>query len=74
MPISSSKKQTKLDGNRKQKALDLAREKKGKLTYDDLNEVMPEGATAEDIDEMMVVVGEFALLFPGQGKEGQTHL
>jgi len=81
MPISSSKKQTKLDGNRKQKALDLAREKKGKLTYDDLNEVMPEGATAEDIDEMMVmlsgmdidIVDEFRVDTESQKKQQQRE-
>ncbi len=55
MPISS-KKQTKLDSNHKRQALDLAQEKEGKLTYDDLNEMMPEGASAEDIDEMMVML------------------
>ncbi len=81
MPISSSKKQTKLDGNRKQKALDLARGKKGKLTYDDLNEVMPEGATAEDIDEMMVmlsgmdidIVDEFRVDTESQKKQQQRE-
>jgi RNA polymerase primary sigma factor len=56
MPICS-RKQTRLDGDRKQKALDLAKEKKNKLTYDDLNLVLPEGASAEDIDELMVMLG-----------------
>ena len=56
MPICS-RKQTRLDGDRKQKALDLAKEKKNKLTYDDLNLVLPDGASAEDIDELMVMLG-----------------
>ncbi|MGI6459806.1 MAG: RNA polymerase sigma factor RpoD [Candidatus Hydrogenedentales bacterium] len=37
--------------------MDLAKEKKNKLTYDDLNLVLPEGASAEDIDELMVMLG-----------------
>ena len=42
----------------KQKALKLAREKSGKLTYDDLNTILPEDATAEQIDEMMVTLSD----------------
>ncbi|MDP7640269.1 MAG: hypothetical protein QGG73_11235, partial [Candidatus Hydrogenedentes bacterium] len=34
----------------KQRALDLAKEKKGTLTYDDLNDLLPSTATAELID------------------------
>ncbi|MCP4641716.1 MAG: RNA polymerase sigma factor RpoD [bacterium] len=37
------------------KALALAKET-GKLTYDDLNDLLPEGATSEEIDEMMVML------------------
>jgi RNA polymerase primary sigma factor len=78
MPISS-KKQTKLDGNGKQKALDLAKGKLNKLTYDDLNLVLPEGATAEDIDEMMAmlsrmdidIVDEFRVDSESQKKQQQ---
>ena len=80
MPISSKKKTT-LNGQKKQKALDLAKEKQGKLTYDDLNEVMPEGASAEDIDEMMVmlsgmdidIVDEFRVDSESQKKQQQRE-
>ncbi|MDP0919677.1 RNA polymerase sigma factor region1.1 domain-containing protein, partial [Klebsiella pneumoniae] len=62
-------------------ALDLAKEKQGKLTYDDLNEVMPEGASAEDIDEMMVmlsgmdidIVDEFRVDSESQKKQQQRE-
>ena len=80
MPISSTKKKT-LNGKKKQKALNLAKEKQGKLTYDDLNEVMPEGASAEDIDEMMVmlsgmdidIVDEFRVDSESQKKQQQRE-
>ncbi|GMW00896.1 MAG: RNA polymerase sigma factor SigA [Candidatus Hydrogenedentota bacterium] len=39
----------------RKKALLLAKQK-GKLTYDDLNQILPEDATSEDIDEMMVML------------------
>ncbi|MEX2016423.1 MAG: sigma-70 factor domain-containing protein, partial [Candidatus Hydrogenedentales bacterium] len=42
----------------KQKALKLAREKAGKLTYDDLNTILPEDATTEQIDEIMVTLSD----------------
>jgi hypothetical protein len=42
----------------KQKALKLAREKSGKLTYDDLNTILPEDATTEQIDEIMVTLSD----------------
>jgi len=50
------------DGNHgqssKDKALKLAKEKSRKLTYDDLNDILPEDATAEEIDEVMVTLGD----------------
>jgi RNA polymerase primary sigma factor len=42
----------------KQRALDLAKEKKGTLTYDDLNDLLPSTATAELIDEVMVALSD----------------
>ena len=39
----------------KKKALELAK-KQGKLTYDDLNDILPEDATSEDIDELMLTL------------------
>ncbi|HIJ73813.1 MAG TPA: RNA polymerase sigma factor RpoD [Candidatus Hydrogenedentes bacterium] len=38
----------------KKRALELARSKDGKLTYDDLNEILPEEASSEEIDEIML--------------------
>jgi len=40
----------------KAKALELAKQKQGKLTYDDLNEILPADADSEDIDEIMVTL------------------
>ncbi len=51
----STRKKTKVDDKGKKKALELAKEK-GKLTYDDLNDILPEEATSDDIDEMMVML------------------
>ncbi|MFO7776601.1 MAG: sigma-70 factor domain-containing protein, partial [Candidatus Hydrogenedentota bacterium] len=39
----------------KKKALELAK-KQGKLTYDDLNDILPADATSEDIDELMLTL------------------
>jgi RNA polymerase primary sigma factor len=39
-----------------ERALQLAKEKAGKLTYDDLNQILPEDATTEQIDEVMVAL------------------
>ena len=50
-----TKKSSKTTESGKQKALELAKEK-GKLTYDDLNEILPEDASSEDIDELMVTL------------------
>ena len=38
-------------------ALDRAK-KTGKLTYDELDEILPEGATAEEIDDVMVALSD----------------
>lgn len=38
----------------KQKAAKLAKEKKGVLTFDDLNDILPSEATSDQIDEVMV--------------------
>ncbi len=56
MPIST-RKSSKVKESGKQKALKLAQEK-GTLTYDDLNKILPEDASAEDIDEVMVMLGD----------------
>ncbi len=42
----------------KDRALQLAKEKSGKLTYDDLNQILPEDATTEQIDEVMVALSD----------------
>ncbi len=42
----------------KKKALDLAKEQKGTLTYDDLNDLLPSTATADVIDEVMVALSD----------------
>jgi RNA polymerase primary sigma factor len=42
----------------KERALQLAKEKSGKLTYDDLNQILPEDATTEQIDEVMVALSD----------------
>jgi RNA polymerase primary sigma factor len=57
MPITR-KKSAKLDTDVKEKAMELAKAKKGKITYDDLNDIIPEGAasSSESIDEMMVML------------------
>ena len=54
MPISS-KKRTKLNDGDAKKALALAKQK-GALTYEELNDLLPEDATSEDIDELMVML------------------
>ena len=41
-----------------ERALQLAKEKAGKLTYDDLNQILPEDATTEQIDEVMVALSD----------------
>ena len=45
-------------GSGTERALALAKEKSGKLTYDDLNEILPEDASAEQIDEVMVALSD----------------
>ncbi len=39
-------------------ALLLAKEKKGKLSYDDLNDILPVSATPDQIDEVMVTLND----------------
>ncbi len=51
-----SKKSSKLNEAGKKKAIELAKEK-GALTYDDLLDILPEDATSEDMDELMVMLG-----------------
>ena len=53
----STRNRNKVREASKKKARELA---KGKdtLTYDDLNEILPEDASAEDIDEVMVMLGD----------------
>jgi len=55
----SKKKQAKITEESKRKAIELAQQKGNKLTYDDLNEILPEEASeasSEEIDEMMVML------------------
>ncbi len=52
---TSTKKPSKATEARKNKALELAKEK-GKLTYDDLLDLLPEDASSEDMDELMVML------------------
>ncbi|MFP6580956.1 MAG: RNA polymerase sigma factor RpoD [Candidatus Hydrogenedentota bacterium] len=42
----------------KRKAAKLAKEKKGVLTFDDLNDILPSEATSDQIDEVMVSLNE----------------
>jgi len=42
----------------RERAMAMAKEKSGKLTYDDLNEILPEDASAEQIDEVMVALSD----------------
>ena len=42
----------------KERAIRLAREKDGKLTYDDLNDILPTNAKPEEIDEVMVALSD----------------
>ena len=44
--------------NESQRALALAREKSGKLTFDDLNKILPEDATGEQIDDVMIALAD----------------
>ena len=76
-----TKKMTSARETGKKKALELAKEKEGKLTYDDLNEILPEEANADDIDEIMVtlsaldveIVDEFRLDAETQKKKEQKE-
>jgi RNA polymerase primary sigma factor len=52
----ATKSKTKLSESEKKKAVQLAKTKKGKLTYDDLNKMLPEDASSDDIDEVMVML------------------
>jgi len=42
----------------RQKAVLLAKQQKGKLTFDDLNDILPQTATAEQIDDVMVTLSD----------------
>jgi RNA polymerase primary sigma factor len=53
----STRKPSAVKESGKQKALEIA-QTKGALTYDDLNQILPEDASAEDIDEVMVMLGD----------------
>lgn len=56
MPLSSREK-PKLGKSGTKQALEAAKTK-GSLTYDELNELLPEDATSEDIDEVMVMLSD----------------
>ncbi len=55
MPTTSNKTR-KLTKDGAQKAIEMAKEK-GSLTLDELNELLPDDATPEDMDELMVMRG-----------------
>jgi len=55
MPTTSNKTR-KLTKDGAQKAIEMAKEK-GSLTLDELNELLPDDATPEDMDELMVMLG-----------------
>ena len=55
MAISAKKRVTNTE-EVKRKVEDLAKEK-GKVTYDDLNAILPEDTTSDEIDELMVTLG-----------------
>jgi RNA polymerase primary sigma factor len=55
MPVLSPKTKPLTEADKK-KALDLAKQK-GKLTYDDLHEILPKDASSEDMDEILVKLG-----------------
>jgi RNA polymerase primary sigma factor len=42
----------------RQKAVLLAKKQQGKLTFDDLNDILPQTATAEQIDDVMVTLSD----------------
>jgi RNA polymerase primary sigma factor len=42
----------------RQKAVLLAKKQQGKLTFDDLNDILPQSATAEQIDDVMVTLSD----------------
>ena len=57
MASSTKTTKTRKHAPGKLEAVQLAKEKGG-LTYDDLNEILPEDASAEEIDEVMVALGD----------------
>ena len=57
MAVSAKKSNQLVKGSRTQEAIEKAKEK-GRLTYDDLDEILPEDATAEEIDEVMVSLSD----------------
>ncbi len=42
----------------RQKVIQLAKEKDGKLTYDDLNAILPLNATSEEMEEVMITLND----------------
>ena len=54
---SNSRKSNRMEKEQVKKTIELAKQK-GALTYDDLNDLLPEDATSEDIDEMMVMLSD----------------
>ena len=55
---SSSARSGAANGDGKDRALNLAKAKKGKLTLDDLNSALPAGSTSEQIEEVMIALGD----------------
>ena len=57
MVSANMTKQSPLNSEKAQAVLEKAK-KEGKLTYDDLNDILPEDATAEEIDEVMITLSD----------------
>ena len=51
-------KESKTTNGTRSKALELAKTQEGKLTYDDLGKILPEDASADQVDEVMVALSD----------------
>ena len=58
MAVSTKKKTSATPKNEKAQAAIEKAKAKGKLTYDELGEILPEDATAEEIDEVMISLSD----------------
>jgi len=57
MPVTKTPTQAPAQDDKTQAVLDKAR-KEGKVTFDELEEILPEDATAEQIDEVMIALSD----------------